>query len=189
MTLVALLACTGGPATDGAPVRRSRVDAVLADPSKVPTPEAFCDQFSPPETARPFPIPVLDAAAWTPPSGWRWVNVWATWCGPCIDEMPRIEKWRDRLDADGRPIELVLVSVDSGRPEVSRFYDKHPEFPPTVRVADFSTVPEWLGGLGLDASTPIPIHVFVDPENRTRCVRTGSLNEHDYDAVKRVLGG
>lgn len=42
----------------------------------------------------------------------RVVNLWATWCGPCRREMPR-------LDAAGLPAgaEVVFVSVDASRPK------------------------------------------------------------------------
>lgn len=38
----------------------------------------------------------------------RVVNVWATWCGPCLEEMPRLAAW-----ARARPdVEVILVNVD-----------------------------------------------------------------------------
>lgn len=38
------------------------------------------------------------------------VNFWATWCGPCQEELPRL----DRLAADyaGKPVVFVLISID-----------------------------------------------------------------------------
>jgi hypothetical protein len=58
-----------------------------------------------------------------------------------------------------------------------------------LRIADVALLPEWLATLGLDQTTPIPIHLFVDQEGRTRCIRTGAIGESDYGAVKRVVGG
>ncbi|HHL39127.1 MAG TPA: TlpA family protein disulfide reductase [Deltaproteobacteria bacterium] len=44
------------------------------------------------------------------------LNFWATWCKPCEDEMPSMqrlyEKYRDR------GLEMLAVSVDSGSPDV-----------------------------------------------------------------------
>jgi thiol-disulfide isomerase/thioredoxin len=186
MIFSALLAC-GEPLPSTPPP--SRFDAVLADPSKVTSPEAFCDAHSAEAVAKPFPMPILDGTAWTPPTSWRWVNVWATWCGPCIEEMPRLIKWRDRLAKEGRPVELVLLSVDQGRPEVERFYDKHPEWPPSVRLQSAAELPGWLEALGLPTSTAIPLHLFVDPAGNVRCVRAGAIGEQDYETVKLVVGG
>jgi len=38
------------------------------------------------------------------------VNFWATWCEPCIMEMPSLEKLREQLEGPG--FELVTISVD-----------------------------------------------------------------------------
>jgi thiol-disulfide isomerase/thioredoxin len=39
------------------------------------------------------------------------INFWATWCGPCIQEMP----WLDKLVHQSKDVELVLISVDDNR--------------------------------------------------------------------------
>ena len=40
------------------------------------------------------------------------VNIWATWCGPCREEMPSIQALRDRFDGEG--FEVVAISIDGG---------------------------------------------------------------------------
>jgi len=51
------------------------------------------------------------------------LNLWATWCGPCIGEMPSIARlardprWKDMN------IEFVCVSIDSSTDVVRRFLD------------------------------------------------------------------
>ena len=44
------------------------------------------------------------------------VNIWATWCPPCVDEMPSMEKLYQKLKGDG--FEILAVSIDSLGPEV-----------------------------------------------------------------------
>jgi peroxiredoxin len=39
------------------------------------------------------------------------VNVWATWCAPCVVEMPSLEKLHRRYAKDG--LRIVAVSVDA----------------------------------------------------------------------------
>jgi thiol-disulfide isomerase/thioredoxin len=38
------------------------------------------------------------------------LNLWATWCGPCKAEMPGIQKLYDKMK--GEPIEFVMLSID-----------------------------------------------------------------------------
>ena len=39
------------------------------------------------------------------------LNVWATWCGPCRDEMPSMERLHQELGPQG--LKIVAVSVDA----------------------------------------------------------------------------
>ena len=39
------------------------------------------------------------------------VNIWATWCPPCIDEMPSMEKLYNELQ--GENFEILAVSIDT----------------------------------------------------------------------------
>lgn len=39
------------------------------------------------------------------------VNVWATWCPPCVEEMPTIQRLYDRLHERG--LEVLAVSIDA----------------------------------------------------------------------------
>jgi peroxiredoxin len=40
------------------------------------------------------------------------LNVWATWCRPCVTEMPALERLYRQFHQDG--LEVVAVSVDAG---------------------------------------------------------------------------
>jgi peroxiredoxin len=50
------------------------------------------------------------------------INFWATWCKPCEDEMPAMERLYQELAPAG--FELIAVSVDEGREEVVEFQDR-----------------------------------------------------------------
>jgi peroxiredoxin len=52
------------------------------------------------------------------------VNFWATWCPPCREEAPALERLYRRLRGEG--FEVVGVSIDdpSGREAVERFRDE-----------------------------------------------------------------
>lgn len=52
------------------------------------------------------------------------VNIWATWCKPCVDEMPSMEKLYNKFKDQG--FEILAVSIDSlGKKAVGPFMDVH----------------------------------------------------------------
>ena len=61
------------------------------------------------------------------------VNIWATWCGPCIVEMPSMQRLYEQLENE--PFDILAVSVDAaegerdpaGNPggDVARFAREH----------------------------------------------------------------
>ena len=53
------------------------------------------------------------------------INVWATWCVPCLDEMPDLQRLYARMNKDGAPFEILAVSIDAlGADAVRKFVDR-----------------------------------------------------------------
>ena len=164
----------------------SRVNAAKVGMRQTATTDAFCDVHAAGDKAAAFTWPALAGSPPAATKSWRWVNVWATWCKPCIEEMPRLQRWRDKLKSS-HPIELVFVSVDESDADVAAFRKLHPETPTSARIADTKTQESWFARLGLTGAPPIPIHILVDPENRIRCVRAGGVRDQDYAVIERLL--
>ena len=52
------------------------------------------------------------------------LNIWATWCAPCVAEMPSMQKLYQELKDEG--FEILAVSIDeSGVEAVKPFVEKH----------------------------------------------------------------
>ena len=52
------------------------------------------------------------------------LNIWATWCPPCVEEMPSMEKLYRELKGEG--FEILAVSIDeTGAKDVRPFMKKH----------------------------------------------------------------
>lgn len=50
------------------------------------------------------------------------LNFWATWCKPCEDEMPAMQRLHTALA--GSDFELVAVSTDASRDDVAKFRER-----------------------------------------------------------------
>jgi thiol-disulfide isomerase/thioredoxin len=168
----------------------SRVEGAKVRVNTGATTAAFCDVHAA-DDSRPGPVlPPLDGPplAAQAPGHWRWLNVWATWCKPCVEEVPRLTRWRDKLAAAGHPVDLAFVSVDDSSDDVASFRKLHPEMPDSPRLANPSKQGAFFTALGLDTASPIPIHVFVSPSGHVRCARAGAVSEQDYPAIERLFG-
>jgi thiol-disulfide isomerase/thioredoxin len=185
MLSILLLACSTEAPTAARPAP-SRVDAPVAPVRKVADPDAFCDSRG----GQAFAWPEVDGGgAPAPAEGWAWVNVWATWCKPCLAEMPMIREWASRLSAAGSLVDQRFLSVDNKPTDLSSFMVLHPEFPKSPRLADVTKLAPWLESIGLDASASLPLHLLIRPDQTIACVRNGAVHEGDYDAVLGVLQG
>ena len=192
--LIAIVGLALAPACDQKgeePPAGSRADVGKAGARPRASAEGFCDKiYASPEQAPAFLLPPLatGTAPAAPAGHWRWVNVWATWCKPCVEEMPRLERWRQQLARAGKKLDVVYLSVDENDEVTAKFHAAHPDIPKGVR-AEAKAVPAWFQSLGLDAQAPIPVHIWVDPSGRTRCIRAGGVREPDYATVEKLLGG
>ena len=171
------------------PPSRSRVDAVLAPAGDNVKLDAFCEVQGRGATAPSLSWPELDGAAPAASGGWAWVSLWATWCQPCLAELPMMKRWEERLQGEGHALAMQHISVDASAADLDSFRAGHPDAPAGPRVSDQASVEPWLASLGLDAGAAIPIHLFVDPQQHIRCVRVGAVSEADYPTVKHILGG
>jgi cytochrome c biogenesis protein CcmG/thiol:disulfide interchange protein DsbE len=62
------------------------------------------------------------------------LNFWATWCPPCIEEMPSLVQMQQRMK--GKGVEVVAVSVDADQSSYQNFLKAHNIDLLTVRDPD-----------------------------------------------------
>src|SRR5262249_43525535 len=143
------------------------------------------------QVARPAPKGALKAAAAAgaeaPPAAlplgvgkWVWINLWAAWCGPCKEEMPRIVAWKEELRAAGGLIDVAFGSVGDGGREAQRFLGGQPAG--GVRATYWLPEGErtgWLGALGLKGATQLPVQALVAPSGQVGCVIAGAVEDQD----------
>ncbi len=194
--LLLALGCGAGP-REKETVPASRVAAVKASPENAGTSAAKWTDVSFPAASAPameLPRVVPARAGGATPSfprdRWVWLNVWATWCGPCVKEMPMMEEWRAKLQAEGVPVELWYLSVDEQDAVLGNFLRQRPAMAPgtSLRLQNFEDLSGWLGRYGLDAqAAAIPIHMLVAPGGRLRYIHVSQLRDADYRIIKELL--
>ena len=109
------------------------------------------------------------------------LNVWATWCVPCREEMPALDRLQQKLGAPG--FEVVALSIDAGgAAAVKRFYDEIGIRALAIYVDPASRA---MGALGL---VGIPTTVLIDRQGRELGRRTGPAQWDGAEAVRMIEG-
>jgi hypothetical protein len=160
------------------------------------TPSPFCEKTFPKEgegALRYADPPLRPLAGEAPQTGgaaghWRWVNLWATWCQPCVEEMGLLGRWRDGLSRDGLKVAFELVSIDEAAAEKALVQWKEKNLPGGIRwLRSEKDLNPLFESLSLPPGTSIPVHALVDPAGQLRCVRVGAIHEQDYGTVKKLI--
>lgn len=114
------------------------------------------------------------------------VNLWATWCGPCLSETPSLVKAAGELGGEG--VSLVGVSLDAGG-STAENRAKVTEFAKHYRVT--YPVGFAVGGIMNEFSVPeIPTTILVDREGRVAKRYPGMVTAAVLEAdVRSVLRG
>jgi thiol-disulfide isomerase/thioredoxin len=78
------------------------------------------------------------------------VNLWATWCGPCVEEMPALNRLQQQFG--GESFDVVTISFDRSFEPISEFFEREQiDALPELRDASFSSL-NLVGALGLPMS-------------------------------------
>ena len=116
-----------------------------------------------------------------------WVNFWATWCKPCVDEIPQLRAFEQRLAKEGHPLELIFVSVDEDAEKMKHFVSERAEYDiGSARVTDKNQFDKWLAHLGDVKASAVPIQILAK-KGRANCVRGGAVDSTHYPTVKLLV--
>ena len=90
------------------------------------------------------------------------VNLWATWCGPCVKEMPT-------LDAAAATVRVVTISQDKDRPTVAAYFAKQ----------KFARLQPYLDkelGFSIAYNASLPMSILFDASGKEVWRSTGGMD-------------
>ncbi len=127
---------------------------------------------------------VLDDLAGNPTSISSWpgkpllVNFWATWCAPCLREIPMLKTYQD----DNPGTQVVGIAIDRVAPVVAFAEDMQFNYPVLVGPEAMNAA----GAFGVDF-VAMPFSVFTAADGSVLGVHTGELHAEHLERFSGVL--
>ena len=107
------------------------------------------------------------------------VNFWATWCGPCVKELPHFKAFSDRMAKEQKPFRLIMVSLDQTdilQEKVIPFLKERNIQAQHYLLDDNTRMNEWIPKFDATWSGAIPATIVYE-KGEKRAFHEGSLDE------------
>ena len=107
------------------------------------------------------------------------LNFWATWCPPCVEEIPSLGRLQQAFSKD----ELVVLSVDIGesKQELQAFLQQVPADFPVLLNPDGTTVKQW-------KVIAFPTTFVIDSDGIIKLAYYGGLEWDNPNVVQQLQG-
>ncbi len=105
------------------PDQEDLVDSAMAQTRRLPALHAYQgDKNPPPLNLQDLAEQVFDLQSAT--GQVVLVNFWATWCGPCVEEIPSLSRLVERMK--GKPFKVVAVNIGESTEDIKQFVKSIP---------------------------------------------------------------
>lgn len=146
--------------------------------------EAEQTEPAPAETLPDFSLPNLTGGqqsilSW--PDNAMIINFWATWCGPCLREIPLLKTFQD--EQRDNAIQVVGIAIDRLEPVQAFVAEMGFNYPVLVGQTEGSQA---AASFGVDFFA-LPFTVFTDHDRNILGVHTGEIHAEDLADLAAVL--
>jgi len=109
------------------------------------------------------------------------VNFWATWCPPCLKELPGMDRLQTELEEDG--LDVVAISLDHGGLKKARGFWKRADMQMSLYADPDKDLALNMGVIGL------PVTAILGPDGREigRLVGEAEWDAEDVQEMLRFL--
>lgn len=113
------------------------------------------------------------------------VNFWATWCAPCVKELPHFEQ----LNSENKNLKVVLVSLDFKNQFESKLlpFLKKKSIKSEVVLLTDKDYNTWLPMVDKDWSGSIPATLIIKDEKRVFVEKTFSSYQELNEYVNKII--
>ena len=104
------------------------------------------------------------------------LHMWATWCGPCVEEFPELAKFQRDLLTNDKTVDFFAVSVDDpgNKDDVVKFVaDSGARFP--VFIADAPDQEAFARGINPAWPSVLPTTFFYGTDGATKDIVLGEI--------------
>ena len=115
------------------------------------------------------------------------INFWATWCAPCVKELPLLEK----LNAEARSnIAITLVSMDldlDPNPERVYKFITRKNIQSDVLILDEKDPNSWINKIDKNWTGALPATLIINQKTGQRKFVEKALQEGDLEAIIQTV--
>lgn len=105
------------------------------------------------------------------------INFWATWCPPCLEEMPELEEFAKK---NQQKINFFAVNLKESNEKVNDFMNKHKYTMPVLLDKDGVVAKQF-------QITAIPTTIIVDKNGLIKHRQSGAMTKNELEGIINSL--
>jgi peroxiredoxin len=99
---------------------------------------------------------------------------WATWCGPCVQEVPQLISLRSSVSED----KLAMLAISTEPPRLVKKFAEERNINYPVFAADITTLPDPFSRIMY-----IPSSFFIGPQGKIKIAVSGAISVREIKAI------